>query len=258
MSFSSAANPHRASHRPTNRVNLGRHAAKCRLCNHPSRAAIEFDFLNWRNPFDLVQSYHLRSLSTIYRHAHATGLFGRRRLNLRFALERMVERVSEAPVTASGIIRCVRAITRMNDAGEWIDPPSRVIISREDSVESQRTSAHKSSRRNSSRAARKSNPPAPPIFEPALLEEISPEEVEHAEQHPDVVAQRAAEKLREAAKPTVPPQILFTPEFAASVTRRHGVDPADPRILTDPDILPASIRESLIGNRTHSPEKPNG
>src|SRR6185437_12710142 len=145
MSSSSATNPHRASHRPTNRVNLGRHAAKCRLCNHPSRAAIEFDFLNWRNPFDLVQSYHLRSLSTIYRHAHATGLFGRRRLNLRFALERMVERVNEAPVTASGIIRCVRAITRMNDAGEWIDPPSRVIISREDSVEPQPSPHRKSS-----------------------------------------------------------------------------------------------------------------
>jgi len=256
MATSSAANPHRASHRPTNRVNLARHAAKCRLCNHPSRAAIEFDFLNWRNPFDLVQSYGLRSLSTIYRHAHATGLFGRRRLNLRFALERMVERVNEAPVTASGIIRCVRAITRMNDAGEWIDPPSRVIISREDS-EPRRASGRRSSRRNSSRAARKSNPPAPPIFEPALLEEISPEELEHPEQH-YLVAQRAAEKLSKAAKAPAPPQILLTPEFAAAAARRHGVDPADPRILTDPDILPAVIRDSLIGNRTHSPEKPNG
>src|SRR6185437_1033684 len=256
MATSSAANSQPSHHR-THRVNLGRHAAQCRVCNHPSRAAIEFDFLNWRNPFDLVQSYHLRSLSTIYRHAHATGLFGRRRLNLRFALERMVERVNEAPVTASGIIRCVRAITRMNDAGEWIDPPSRVIISREDS-EPQPPRRGKSSRRNSSRAARKSNPPAATIFEPALLEEISPEELEHAEQHPDVVAQRAAEKLSKAVKAPVPPQILFTPEFAACAARRHGVDPADPRILTDPDILPAVIRDSLIGNRIHSPEKPNG
>ena len=257
MATSSAANPHRASHRPTHRVNLARHAAKCGLCNHPSRAAIEFDFLNWRNPFDLVNSYGLRSLSTIYRHAHATGLFGRRRLNLRFALERMVERVNEAPVTASGIIRCVRAITRMNDAGEWIDPPSRVIISREDS-EPQPSRRGRSSRRNSSRSGRKSNPTAPPIFEPALLEEISPEELEHPEQH-YLVAKRAAEKLSKAAKaPTAPPQMLLTREFASAAARRHGVDPADPRILTDPDILPAVIRLSLIGNQTHSPEKPNG
>src|SRR5579872_1990137 len=248
MSFSSAANPHRASHRPTHRVNLTRHAAKCGLCNHPSRAAIEFDFLNWRNPFDLVKSYNLRSLSTIYRHAHATGLLGRRRLNLRFALERIVERVGEVPVTASGVLRCVRAITRMNDAGEWIDPPSRVIISREDS-EPQPSRRGRSSRRNSSRSGRKSNPTAPPIFEPALLEEISHEEVEHAEQHPDVVAQRAAEQRSKASKAAAaPPQILFSREFASAIALRHGVDPSDPRILTDPDILPAVIRDSLIGN----------
>lgn len=258
----SVANPqrsHRRIHPNASSANLARHAAKCRLCNHPSRAAIEFDFLNWRNPFDLVQSYGLRSLSTIYRHAHATGLLGRRRLNLRFALERMVERVGEAPVTASGIIRCVRAITRINDAGEWIDPPSRVIISREDSPEPQRSRRGKSSPRKSSRATRQSQPPAANIFEPALLEEISPEEIEHAEQHPDVVAQRAAEQRSKAAKAAAaPPQILFSREFASAVALRHGVDPDDPRILTDPDILPTAIRLSLIGNQTQSPAEPNG
>ena len=263
MPTSSAANS-QPSHRRT--VNLARHAAKCGICNHPSRAAVEFDFLNWRNPFDLVDSYGLRSLSTIYRHAHATGLLGRRRLNMRFALERIVERVGEVPVTASAVIRSIRAITRINDAGEWIDPPSRVIISREDAVEPQRTSAHKSSRRkpsphNSRRAKQQPQPPASTIFKPALLEEISPEEIEHAEQHPDVVAQRAAEQRSKAAKAPAPPKdvtILLSPEFAAASARHYGVDPADPRILTDPDILPAGIRESLIGNETHSPEKPNG
>ncbi|MHB8411054.1 MAG: hypothetical protein ACYDDI_03810, partial [Candidatus Acidiferrales bacterium] len=119
-------------------ANLARHAAKCGVCNHPSRAAIEFDFLNWRNPFDLVRNYRLRNLSTIYRHAHATGLFSRRRLNLRFALERIVERVGEVPVTANAVIRSIRAITRINDAGEWVDPPARVIISREDSAKPRR------------------------------------------------------------------------------------------------------------------------
>lgn len=272
MATSSAANPHRASRRPTHRVNLARHAAKCRLCNHPSRAAIEFDFLNWRNPFDLVKSYNLRSLSTIYRHAHATGLLGRRRLNLRFALERIVERVGEVPVTASGVIRCVRAITRMNDAGEWIDPPSRVIISREDAVEPQHTSPHKSSRHNSSRTTRQSQPPAANIFEPALLEEISheEEEIEHAEQHPEVVAQRAAEQLREAAKAAAaPPEITieFSPEFAAACEERRRGQEADRRALEAknprlarpaPDIAAAQTSQSLIGNETHGPAEPNG
>ena len=75
------------------------------------------------------------------------------------------------------------------------------------------------------------------------------------------MAQRAAEKLSKAARPPVPPKdvtILLSPEFAAAAARPYGVDPADPRILIDPNILPAGIRESLIGNRTHSPEKPNG
>jgi hypothetical protein len=105
-----------------------RHALKCRICNHPDRAAIEFDFLNWRNPADLVKAYHFRGLSTIYRHAHATGLFAKRRLNLRFAMERIVERVNEVPVTATAVIRAARAITRINDAGQWVDPPSHLVI----------------------------------------------------------------------------------------------------------------------------------
>ena len=107
---------------------LSRHAAKCRICNHPDRAAIEFDFLNWRNPGDIVQAYRFRDLSTIYRHAHATGLFSKRRLNLRFAMERIVERVNEVPVTANAVIRAARAITRINDEGQWVDPPSHVIV----------------------------------------------------------------------------------------------------------------------------------
>lgn len=267
MATSSVANLHTSRRRT---VNLGRHAAKCGLCNHPCRAAIEFDFLNWRNPFDLVRSYNLRSLSTIYRHAHATGLLGRRRLNMRFALERIVERVGEVPVTASAVIRSIRAITRINDAGEWIDPPTRVIISREDSSEPQPSRGAKSSRHNSRRATRQSPPPAATIFEPALLEEISHEEVEHAEQHPDIVAQRAAEKLRqEAAKASVPPEIIIelSPELAADrEERRRGLE-ADRRALEaknarlagpPPDLTAAQRSKSLIGNDAHSPAEPKG
>ncbi|MGH9711327.1 MAG: hypothetical protein ACRD37_12350 [Candidatus Acidiferrales bacterium] len=161
MAPSISAKSQSPTHRNARPVDLGRHASQCRICNHPDRAAIEFDFLNWRNPWELVKSYQLRNISTVYRHAHATGLFGRRRLNMRFALERMVERVNEVPVTASSVIRAVRAIACINDAGEWTEPSSRVIISREDS---------RPSRRRKSRAARKS-PPPPQIFEPALLEQ---------------------------------------------------------------------------------------
>ena len=112
-----------------------RHSRLCVICNHPDRAAIEFDFLNWRNPGDIVQSYRFRGLSTIYRHAHATGLFAKRRLNLRFAMERIVERVNEVPVTANAVIRAARAVSRINDSGEWVDPPSRLIVEHVNSAE---------------------------------------------------------------------------------------------------------------------------
>jgi hypothetical protein len=252
---SSAANPHRASHRPSHPVNLGRHAAQCRVCNHPSRAAIEFDFLNWRNPFDLVKSYHLRNLSTIYRHAHAVGLFSRRRLNLRFALERIVERVNEVPVTANAVLRSVRAITRINDAGEWVDPPSRVIISREDSTESQPSRRGKSQHHNSSRATRKSIPPPPPIFDPALLEESSPDGIEHAEQPPQL-AKRAADK------PSAPQtmEILISPDLAAArAARRLGLIAENNASLEslEKEIAAAQALHSLIANEMRSPEEPN-
>jgi hypothetical protein len=112
------------AHRPC----PGRHERKCSICNHPDRASIEFDFLNWRNPYDIVRQYHFRGLSTIYRHAHATGLFDKRRANVRFPLERIVERVGEVRVTAAAVIRAIRALSRINDAGEWVDPPSRVVV----------------------------------------------------------------------------------------------------------------------------------
>jgi hypothetical protein len=154
-------------------VNQSRHARKCRICNHPDRAAIEFDFINWRNPAELVKSFELRDLSTIYRHAHATGLFARRRLNLRGLMERIAERVSEVPITAAAIIRAARAIAHINDAGEWIDPPTRIIV----------THIHEESR-SGSRSGRSAQRPGTrvevrtkfaPIFTSENLDEPSPE-----------------------------------------------------------------------------------
>ena len=147
---------------------LPRHAAKCRICNHPDRHAIEFDFLNWRNPADLARSYNLRDITTIYRHAHATGLFSKRRLNLRFALERIVERVNEVPVTATAVIRAARALTRINDAGEWIDPPARFIVTHVNGEESVQPERPKPSKID---AVVKSRPA--PAFDAALLDEPS-------------------------------------------------------------------------------------
>ena len=176
---SSVANPQtspRRIHSSVSSASLARHAAKCRVCHRPSRAAIEYDLLKWRNPFDLVNSYG-------------------------------------------------------------------------------------SARGNSSRAARKSARLAQPIFEPALLEEISPDEIEHPEQPPQL-AKRAAEKLSKAAKAPVPPQnftIKLSPPLAAArEERRRGLE-ADRRALEAKNLaLAVAHTNSLIANDAQCRAEPKG
>ncbi|HEV2298821.1 MAG TPA: hypothetical protein VGR72_09925 [Candidatus Acidoferrales bacterium] len=210
-----------------------RHSAKCRICNHPDRHVIEFEFLNWRNPADLARSYRLRDLSTVYRHAHATGLFAKRRLNLRFAMERIVERVNEVPVTASSVIRAARAITRINDEGQWVDPPSHLVIHRQDSSpvgaglalpapacpeRSRRAQQTNASRGTGSQPVDSSVEVRPrrssPIFDTALLDEPSDS--------------AAGEMPRIDGKPA-PPEIILelTPEFAKCREERNRAIEAD-------------------------------
>jgi hypothetical protein len=73
--------------------NLRRHQHLCSVCNHPDREAIEADFLRWGRPSQIAVTYNIRDRSSMYRHAHATGLFALRTRNLRWILERMLERV---------------------------------------------------------------------------------------------------------------------------------------------------------------------
>jgi hypothetical protein len=99
----------------------GRHERLCSICNHPDREAIEFDFLHWRNPYDICRQHDIRDRSCIYRHAHATGLFALRRRNSRAVLERIVERVDDVKVTDVGVLRALREYNRIKDDGQW--PP---------------------------------------------------------------------------------------------------------------------------------------
>jgi hypothetical protein len=108
---------------------LERHARKCVICRHPDRVGIEADFLNWRNTDLISHLYHLNDFRPIYRHARATGLFQQRRANLRFAAELIIEHADTVVPTAEGVLRAIRASARINDDGQWIEPPSHVIVS---------------------------------------------------------------------------------------------------------------------------------
>jgi len=113
----------------TRSPSLERHRRKCTVCKHAERDAIEEAFLHWISPDFITEEFELPDWSTLYRHAHATGLFAQRRRNVRFALESLIERSDEIEMTAAGLVRAVRAYASLTDSGEWVEPASRVIVS---------------------------------------------------------------------------------------------------------------------------------
>src|SRR5438105_2040158 len=105
----------------TDGMNLARHSAECRICSHAHGVEIERDFINWRSPASIAKEYGLKDRSTVYRHAHALGLFAKRQRNVRAALERIIERAGEVEVNASAVVSAVGAYARINAAGQWVE-----------------------------------------------------------------------------------------------------------------------------------------
>ena len=127
-----AAGPHHKT--PSKLSNPERHSRKCAICHHPDRADIEEDFLSWRNA-ELTQKDHkLPNYRTIYRHARTHGLYERRRQNLRFAAELLIEHADQARPDANVILRAIRACACINRSGEWVEPARRVIVSSRDQL----------------------------------------------------------------------------------------------------------------------------
>lgn len=105
-----------------------RHERKCVICRHPDREEIEELFLHWHNPWNIAASYKV-SARSLYRHAHATGLYAARQDSLRPVLDRLLERVEDAKISGDCIIRAVRAYSCLGGDNKWTEPPARVIFS---------------------------------------------------------------------------------------------------------------------------------
>jgi len=106
---------------PETMVSLGRHKRTCSVCRHAQREEIEAAFVGWRSPAAIAEEFGLADRANVYRHAHALGLFEKRRRNIRAALERIIEKAGEVDVTASAVVSAVQAYAKINSAGEWID-----------------------------------------------------------------------------------------------------------------------------------------
>ena len=77
--------------------------------------------MNWESPAKLAEQYGLADRTTVYRHAHALGLFEKRKRNVRAALERIIEKAGEVEVTAAAVVAAIQAYAKINTQGQWIE-----------------------------------------------------------------------------------------------------------------------------------------
>jgi hypothetical protein len=109
-------------------VSRGRHEKFCTICKNPKRQEIERDFVNWCSPTKIAKLYRLSDRGTVYRHAHAFGLFAKRRRNVRAALEHIIERAGDVEVNASSVVAAVQAYSKINAQGQWVDRKETVNL----------------------------------------------------------------------------------------------------------------------------------
>jgi hypothetical protein len=106
-----------------------RHARLCTVCNHPERDAIEADFVRWQSPEKIAADYQIADRASIYRHAHATGLFSIRKRELPRVLESILECVGNASLDSMDTItRAARVYAHLDDNGKWFEPPKTMYI----------------------------------------------------------------------------------------------------------------------------------
>jgi hypothetical protein len=97
-----------------------RHERRCTICKTPRRNEIEEAFVSWGSLRHVTKEYGV-SRDAVYRHAHAVGLMEKRRLNVRFALERIIEKAGDVDVTASAVVSAVVAYAKINASGQWVE-----------------------------------------------------------------------------------------------------------------------------------------
>jgi hypothetical protein len=102
---------------------FSRHSRGCVVCAHPDCDSIEAEFIRWRSPDLIAKDFKIANRSSIYRHAHSTGLFTWRKQQLGRTLEGILECAEQIPLeSADIIIRAARIYSRLDDNGKWSEP----------------------------------------------------------------------------------------------------------------------------------------
>jgi len=114
--------------RRTEDISLSHHAARCSICQHPDRDAIEQAFLHWERPGDIAYHFGLGSRLVVYRHARALALSQRRNERGQHALGYLIEQAQSVKPTADSIIRAVKALSCFDADGRYREPRKEVVI----------------------------------------------------------------------------------------------------------------------------------
>jgi hypothetical protein len=107
---------------------LHRHITHCTICNHPDRDAIEECILHWHSPTAIADEFDLGDRRVVWRHARAFGLSQLRAAQARHALGFLIEQAQGVVPSADAIIRAIRALSCIDDQGQWHEPRKEVII----------------------------------------------------------------------------------------------------------------------------------
>ena len=124
----SAIEPRKASSAPFAPLDLSQHRRRCAVCKHPEREAIEEAFIQWRNVIGIATDFGLPNRYSVYRHAHAFGLFPRRDAGVRFALGYLIEEAECVQPNASDVVNAVRAYAHLDGSGRWIESPTTHFV----------------------------------------------------------------------------------------------------------------------------------
>lgn len=104
-----------------------RHERDCKVCHHSQRMKIEREWITWGDT-TLIAKQHRLTRDSIYRHAHANGLFAKRRRNIRHALERIIEKAGAVPVTAPAVVAAIHTYSKINAQGEWVENTEHIDL----------------------------------------------------------------------------------------------------------------------------------
>lgn len=104
-----------------------RHERDCTVCCHPDRQQIEQDWVGWGSTTRIAKQHKL-TRDSLYRHAHALGLFAKRRLNIRTALEQIIEKAETVKVNAGSVVAAIQAYAKINAQGQWVERSERLNL----------------------------------------------------------------------------------------------------------------------------------